>query len=100
MMMRLQHLNSGNLCSLVGEHNANDAPRICNILDSNQVAPVPVKPITTAGPNCVWLREAGGRSARKVDSGDAGRDCNVKTSVRTESDPVCAWDRTLGSKWG
>ena len=96
--MRLQHRDSGNPCSLIGERNANDAPWICHVLDSNQVAPVPVKPIATAGDNCVWLRQARGRSGREIDSGDAGRDRNVKLTVRTESDAVCAWERALGSK--
>src|SRR5512132_3618620 len=98
MMMRLRYRNSGNPCSLIGERNANDAPWICHILDSDQVAPVPVKPIATAGHNCVWLGQTGGRSGREVDSGDAGRDRNVKTSVPTESDAVCTWERALGSK--
>src|SRR6476646_5407456 len=93
MMMRLQHRNPRNPCSLIGERNANHASWICDVLDSNQVAIVPVKPIATAGHNCVWLRQAGGRCGREVDSGDAGRDRNVKTSVRTESDAVCTWKR-------
>src|SRR5436190_24211908 len=98
MMMRLRYRNSGNPCSLIGERNANDSPWICHILDSSQVAPVPVKPIATAGHNCGWLRLTGRPSGREVDSGDAGRDRNVKHTVRTEGDAVCTWERGLGSK--
>ena len=59
---------------------------------------MPVKPIATASHNCVWLRQARGRSGREVDFGDAGRDRNVKLTVRAEGDAVCTWERALGSK--
>src|SRR6476659_6995486 len=97
MMMRLQHRNPRNPCSLIGERNANDASWICDVLDSNQVAFVPVKPIATAGHNCVWLRQARGRCGREVDPGDAGRDRNIKTFVRTLRDAVSTWKRAFGS---
>src|SRR5882762_3588020 len=98
MMMRLRYRNSENPCSLIAERHANDAPWICHVLDSNQVAPVPVKPIATAGHNCVWLRQARGRSGRRIDCGNAGRHRNVKLTVRAESDAVCPWERAVGSK--
>src|SRR2546430_16451703 len=75
-----------------------DAPWFCHVQNSTQVAPVPVKPIATAGHNCVWLRQARGRPGREVDSCDAGRDRNVKLTVRAEGDAVCTWERALGSK--
>src|SRR6476620_10201117 len=98
MMMRLRYRNSGNPCSLIGERNANDASWICHVLDSNQIAPVAVKPIASAGHNCVWLPQARGRSGREIDCGNACRHRNVKLTVRVESDAVCPWERALRSK--
>ena len=84
---------------LIGEHYSNNAPGICHILDSNQVPLVRVEPIATTCHDCVWLRQARGRSSREIDWGNAGGDCNVKLTLRRESDAVCTWERTLGSEW-
>ena len=91
-------MTPGNPCSLIAERNANDAPWIGHVLDSNQVAPVPVKAVATAGDDCVWLRQARGRSGREIDCGNAGRDRNVKLTVCAKSDAVCTWERALGPK--
>src|SRR4029077_26880 len=98
MMMRLRYRDSGNPRSLIAERNANDAPWIGHVLDSNQVASVPVKAVATAGDDCVWLRQALGRSDREIDCGNAGRDRNVKLTVCAKSDPVCTSERALGPK--
>src|SRR5207248_6245422 len=88
MMIRLQHRKTSNPAPLVSQRDANNASGVCAVLNAEQVAIVPIKPINPTRYYSVRLRQSCRCTGGSVDPSDSSRQCNVQDSVAAQSDSV------------